>query len=79
MPRNSTPLSRSRRTVATMSSVRSAMCCVPAERYQSRNSWIWLFLSPEAGSLIGNLMRPLPFVITFDMRALNSVWMTLSS
>ena len=62
-----------------MSSVRSAMCCVPGSRYQSRNSWIWLFFLPVAGSLIGNLIRPLPLVMTFDMSALYSVWMTLSS
>ncbi len=62
-----------------MSSVRSAMCWVPGSRYQSRNSWIWLFFLPVAGSLIGNLIRPLPSVMTFDIRALYSVWMTLSS
>ena len=29
-----------------MSSVRSAMCWQPGERYQSRYSWIWLFFLP---------------------------------
>ena len=43
------------------------------------NSWIWLFFLPVAGSLIGNFTRPLPLVMTFDIRALYSVWMTLSS
>ena len=38
-----------------MSSVRSAMCWQPGDRYQSRYSWIWLFFLPEAGSLIGEL------------------------
>ena len=36
-------------------------------------------LAPGAGSLIGNLIRPLPLVMTFDISALKSVWMTLSS
>ena len=62
-----------------MSSVRSAMCWQPGERYQSRYSWIWLFFLPVAGSLIGNLIRPLPLVMTFDISAEYSVWMTLSS
>ena len=53
-----------------MSSVRSAMCWQPGERYQSRYSWIWLFFLPVAGSLIGNLIRPLPLVMTFDISAL---------
>ena len=53
-----------------MSSVRRAMCWQPGERYQSRYSWIWLFFLPVAGSLIGNLIRPLPFVMTFDISAL---------
>ena len=70
MPRNSTPLSRSRRTVPTMSSVRSATCWTPGVWYQSRNSWIWLFFLPVAGSLIGNFTRPLPLVMTFDISAL---------
>ena len=58
------------RTVPTMSSVRSAMCWQPGDRYQSRYSWIWLFFLPVAGSLIGNLIRPLPLVMTFDISAL---------
>ena len=53
-----------------MSSVRRAMCWQPGERYQSRYSWIWLFFLPVAGSLIGNLIRPLPLVMTFDISAL---------
>ena len=32
-----------------MSSVRSAMCWQPGERYQSRYSWIWLFFLPVGG------------------------------
>ena len=51
------PLSRSRRTVPTMSSVRSAMCWQPGERYQSRYSWIWLFFLPR-GRLVDRELDP---------------------
>ena len=47
---------------------RDVLACRAIE-YQSRNSWIWLFFLPVAGSLIGNLIRPLPLVMTFDIRA----------
>jgi hypothetical protein len=46
------------------------MCWHPDEWYQSRYSWIWLFFRPVAGSLMGNLIRPLPLVMTFDISAL---------
>ena len=42
-------------------------------------SSIWDFLRPSAGSLIGNLMRPSPLLITLDIRAVYSVLMSLSS
>ena len=40
-----------------MSSVRSAMCWQPGERYQSRYSWIWLFFLP-VGRLVDRELDP---------------------
>ena len=42
-------------------------------------SWIWLFLRPSAGSLIGNLMARSGDATTVLRRAENSVEMSLSS
>ena len=46
--------------------------------WNSRYSSIWLFRFPSAGSLIGNLIFPSPPVITFDISAEYSVWMSSS-
>ena len=45
---------------------------------KSRYSSIWLLRLPSAGSLIGNLIFPLPSVITFDISAEYSVEMSSS-
>ena len=57
-----------------MSSLCSAMCCTPGPWLNSRYSSIWLLRLPSAGSLIGNLILPLPSAITFDISAEYSVW-----
>ena len=56
-----------------MSVVARAMCCTPGPLWNSRYSSICDFLFPWAGSLIGNLSRPLPSVTTFDISAEYSV------
>jgi len=61
-----------------MSPVMSATCWTPGPRLYSRYSSIWLFFLPSAGSLIGNLHLPVPFSMTFDIRALYSVEMSSS-
>ena len=55
-----------------------AMCCTPGPWLNSRYSSIWLLRFPSAGSLIGNLIFPLPSVITFDISAEYSVEMSSS-
>ncbi len=50
------------------------MCWTPGPPLNSRYSSIWLFRFPSAGSLIGNLIFPLPSDITFDISAEYSVW-----
>ena len=61
-----------------MSVVASAMCWTPGPPWNSRYSSICDLRSPSAGSLIGNLMRPLPSAITFDISAEYSVEMSSS-
>ncbi len=54
------------------------MCCTPGPPWNSRYSSIWDLRLPSAGSLIGNLILPLPSAITFDISAEYSVEMSWS-
>ena len=67
MSRKSTPALLHRRDRADDVLACSAMCWTPGPWLNSRYSSIWLLRLPSAGSLIGNLILPLPSAITFDI------------
>ena len=56
-----------------------ATCCTPGPLWNSRYSSICDLRLPSAGSLIGNLIRPVPSLTTFDISAEYSVEMSSSA